>query len=166
MPEKKKHLPIWPFCVALAVILLLSVLGPVCRYFYTKAFVARSDIQTAELFAYDIETMGLAGSEKPIFFFGSAGTRTNASCLDLSTEAYDIYSVFNVGNVLDLDTLKASQFIIDYLNELGYDYTAPTTADWKTYEKEITEHMPLQKCFPWYDGILETEHCILVQLSQ
>ena len=165
MPEKKKHLPIWPLCLVLAIILLFAALNPLCRYFYTKDFVARSDQQMAELFAHDMETMGLSDSEKPIFFFGSAGTRTNASCLDLSTGKYEIHSVFDVGNALKLDTLEASQYIVSYLNKLGYEYTAPTSEDWAKYEKETTELLPLGNCFPWYDGILETEHCIIVQLS-
>ena len=165
MPTQKNHLPIWPICLVLAVILQLSALNPVCRYFYTKDFVTRSDIQTAELFADDIETKGLTGSLKPIFFFGSAGTRTNASCLDLSTGKYDIFSVFDAGNILELDTLETSQYIIDYLNGLGYDYTSPTKEDWDNYKSEMAEFMPLEKTFPWYAGILETEHCIIVQLS-
>ncbi len=165
MPEKKKHLPLWPLCLILAIILLLSTLNPLCRYFYTKNFVTRSDIQTAEFFAHDLDTKGLTASDKPIFFFGSSGTRTNASCLDLSTGKYDIFSVFDVGNVLDMDTLEASRYIVTYLNSLGYEYIAPTVEDWKKYEKEMTEQMPLGNCFPWYDGILETEHCIIVQLS-
>lgn len=165
MPEKKKRLPIWPICIVTIFILILSALSPMCRYLYTKDFVKRGDVQLAELFANDIETKGLTGSEKPIFFFGSAGTRTNASCLDLSTGEYDIYSVFDVGNALGLDTVEASQYIIDYLNGLGYDYTAPTAEDWAAYKDEMAEHVPLWKLFPWYDGILETEHCVIVQLS-
>ena len=165
MPEKKKHLPIWPLCLVLAIILLMTVLNPLCRYFYTKDFVARSDKQMAEFFVGDMETNNLSDSHKPIFFFGSAGTRTNASCLDLSTGKYEIFSIFDVGNALELDTLEASQYIVAYLNELGYEFTAPTTEDWKKYEKEMTELLPLGNCFPWYDGILETEHCIIVQLS-
>ena len=165
MPEKKKRLPVWPICLVLAVILILAALNPVCRYFYTKDFVNRGDKQLAELFANDIETKGLTGSEKPIFFYGSAGTRTNASCLDLSAGKYDIYSVFDVRHVLELDTVEASRYSIDYLTGLGSDYTAPTAEDWEKYESEMAEHVPLWKCFPWYDGILETEHCIIVQLS-
>ena len=165
MSEKKKRLPIWPICLVLAVILILAALNPVCRYFYTKDFVKRSDIQLAEFFAHDIETKELTGSIKPIFFFGSAGTATNASCLDLSTGKYNIFSVFDAGNALGLDTLEASQYIIEYLNGLGYDYTAPTAEDWEKYESEMAEHVPLWKAFPWYDGIIETEHCIIVQLS-
>lgn len=165
MSEKKKHLPIWPICLILAVVLVLFVLNPVCRYLYTKDFVKRSDLQLAELFAHDIETKELTDSPKPIFFFGSAGTTTNASCLDLSTGKYNIFSVFDAGNALDLDTVKASQHIIEYLNGLGYNYTAPTADDWEKYENEMAEHVPLWKAFPWYDGIIETEHCIIVQLS-
>ena len=97
MPEKKKHLPLWPLCLILVIVLLLVTLNPLCRYFYTKDFVARSDMQTAEFFAHDMDTKGLTSSDKPIFFFGSAGTRTNASCLDLSTGNYAICSVFDVG---------------------------------------------------------------------
>ena len=165
MTEKKKHLPVWPLCLVLAVILILSELNPICRYVYTKDFVKRSDEQLAELFANDIETKDLTGSEKPVFFYGSAGTRTNASCLDLSTGQYDIFSVFDAADALELDTVEASQYIVNYLNGLGYDYTAPTAKDWELYEKEMAEFVPLWKLFPWYDGIYETEHCIIVQLS-
>ena len=165
MPEKKKHLPLWPLCLILVIVLLLVTLNPLCRYFYTKDFVARSDMQTAEFFAHDMDTKGLTSSDKPIFFFGSAGTRTNASCLDLSTGKYEIFSVFDVGNAQNMSTLEASEYIVAYLNHLGYDYTTPTSEDWEKYEKEMTEQMPLGNCFPWFDGILETEHCIIVQLS-
>lgn len=165
MSKEKKHLPLWPLCLIPAVILIICALGPICRYVYTKDFVKRSDVQLAELFAHDMETLGLADTEKPIFFYGSAGTRTNASCLDLSTGKYDIYSVFDAGNALELDTVEASQYIIAYLNGLGYEYVAPTAEDWAAYKDEMAEHVPLWKCFPWYDGILETEHCVIVQLS-
>ena len=165
MSEKKKHLPLWPLCFVLVAILILMLLNPACRYLYTKNFVKSSDMQTAEFFANDMKTKGLLDSDKPIFFFGSAGTRTNASCLDLSTGNYKIYSIFDVGNTLQMNTLEASQYIIAYLNDLGYEYTVPTSADWSSYETEMAGYLPLENCFPWYNGILETEHCIIVQLS-
>ena len=165
MPEKKKQFPLWPLCIVLIAILLLALLNPACRYVYTRNFVKSSDLQTAEFFTNDMETQGLLTSDKPIFFFGSAGTHTNASCLDLSTGNYNIYSVFDVGNALGMNTLESSQYIIAYLNNLGYDYTAPTSSDWSKYEKELKECLPLENSFPWYNGILETEHCIIVQLS-
>ena len=166
MSANQKKLPLWPIFLIVIIILIFAVLNPVCRYFYTKDFVKRGDEQLAELFANDIQTKELTNSEKPIFFFGSSKTRTNASCLDLSTGNYDIYSVFDVADTLSLDTLETSQYIITYLNSLGYDYTAPTQKDWDLYyESEMKEHIPLWKTFPWYDGILETEHCIIVQLS-
>ena len=165
MPKKKKHLPLWPLCVVLIAILILTLLNPACRYLYTKNFVKSSDLQMAEFFTSDLETQGLMNSDKPIFFFGSAGTRTNASCLDLSTGNYNIYSVFDAADALGMNTLEASQHILAYLNDLGYAYTVPTAADWSKYENEMKEYLPLENCFPWYNSILETEHCIIVQLS-
>ena len=137
-----------------------------CRYFYTKDFVKRGDVQLAELLYDNFETAGLADSDKPVFFIGSSETRTNASCLDLSAGKYSIFSVFAAGETLELDTVEASRYIVEYLNGLGYDYTAPTAEDWTMYEAELAEHIPLWKAFPWYDSVLETEHCIIVQLTQ
>lgn len=163
---KQKRLPLWPALVILSVILILFILNPVCRYFYTKDFVAKSDAQLAEMLANNLETAGITNLEKPIFFIGSGTTRTNGSCLDLSTGNYTIYSAFAVGDALDLDTLESSQYMVAHLNKLGYHYTAPTTKDWTTYEAEINAILPLEKAFPWYNSVAETEHCIVVQLSR
>ena len=59
MHEKKNHLPKWPVTVVVIIILLLSMLNPACRYFYTRDFVARSDEQLAEMLAHDFETAGI-----------------------------------------------------------------------------------------------------------
>ena len=165
MSETKKHLPVWPIFIVLLVIIILFVLNPLCRYFYTKDFVERGDEQLAEMLAHDFETAGITDFEKPIFFIGSSTTRTNGSCLDLSTGKYDIYSVFAVADALSLDTVETSQYIVEYLNSLGYHYTAPTAEDQTAYEAELSEHIPLWKARPWYDSIKETEHCIIVQLT-
>lgn len=165
MSETKKHLPIWPVFVVLAVIFLLYLLNPVCRYLYTKDFVARSDAQMAELFADNLETAGITALDKPMFFIGFSETRTNASCLDLSEGKYNIFSIFAAADALDLDTVKASQYIVEHLNDMGYSYTAPTAEDWANYEAEMSEHIPLWKAFPWYDSVMDTEHCIIVQLT-
>ena len=166
MQENKKRLPLWPVFVILIVILILFILSPVCRYFYTKDFMARSDEQLAEMLAHDLETAGITDLGKPVFFIGSGTTRTNGSCLDLSTGKYNIYSVFAVRDALDLDTLESSQYIVAYLNKLGYHYTAPTTEDWTAHETELNAILPLEKAFPWYNSVAETEHCIVVQLSR
>lgn len=163
---KQKRLPLWPALVILSVILILFILNPVCRYFYTKDFVAKSDAQLAEMLANDLETAGITNLEKPIFFIGSGTTRINGSCLDLSTGKYDIYSIFAVGDALDLDAVESSQYIVTHLNKLGYDYTAPTDEDRTAYEAEINAVLPLEKAFPWYRSMAETEHCIVVQLSR
>lgn len=165
MSKKEKKLPIWPVLVLASVILSAVLLAPFCRYLYTKDFVKRGDIQLAQMLAHDFETADISSFEKPIFFIGAGITRTNASCLDLSTGAYDIFSVFAVSDALDLDTVAASQYIIDYLNGLGYSYTAPTEEDWNMYEEELSALLPLWKSFPWYSSMAETEHCIIVQLS-
>lgn len=165
MSETKKRLPVWPVFVVLIVIIILFVLNPVCRYVYTKDFVTRGDEQLAELFADNLEAAGVTSLDKPMFFIGSGETRTNASCLDLSTGKYNIFSIFAVADALELDTVEASQYIVKHLNDMGYQYTAPTAEDWANYEAEMSEHIPLWKAFPWYESILETEHCIIVQLT-
>lgn len=165
MSKNTKKLPVWPLLLVIALILGAYLLNPLCRYLYTKDFVRRGDIQLAEMLAHDFETADISSFEKPIFFIGTGTTRTNASCLDLSTGEYDIFSVFAAGDVLDLDTVAASQYIVSYLNELGYSYTAPTADDWQAYQDEISATLPLWKSFPWYSSMAETEHCILVQLS-
>ena len=165
MSETKKRLPIWPILVVLLVIIILFVLNPICRYIYTKDFVTRSDEQLAELFADNLEIAGITSLDKPMFFIGSSETRTNASCLDLSSGKYNIFSIFNVADALKLDTVNSSQYIVNHLNDMGYHYTAPTEADRAKYEAEIAEHIPLWKAFPWYESIKETEHCIIVQLT-
>jgi len=163
--DKQKSLPLWPAIIILILILIFALLNPVCRYLYTKDFVARGDIQLAEILADELDEAGITAFHKPILFFGSAQTRTNGSCLDLSDGKYNIHSVFDAGNVLGLDTLESSQYIIAYLNSLGYNYTAPTEADMKACQAEIDALIPLPQSFPWFDSILETEHCIFVQLS-
>ena len=164
MVETKKRLPVWPVFVVLILIIILFFLKPVCRYLYTKNFVARGDEQLAELFADNLESAGITSLDKPMFFVGANETRTNASCLDLSDGKYNIYSVFAVADALDLDIVEASQHIVAKLNDMGYPYTAPTIDDWIKYKEEIKEHIPLWKAFPWYDSVKETEHCIIVQL--
>ncbi len=165
MPQNKKRLPLWPALTVLIIIIVLFALNPVCRYFYTKDFVARGDVQLAEMLADELETAGITNLQKPMFFFGSSTTRTNASCLDLSTGKYRIHSVFAAADALHLDTVESSQYIVSYLNDLGYGYTAPTEEDMNAYQAEIDASIPLEKSFPWYDCVLETEHCIFVQLS-
>lgn len=165
MSETKNRLPIWPILVVLIVILILLVLNPVCRYLYTKDFVVRGDEQLAELLADNFEVAGITALDKPIFFIGSNETRTNASCLDLSDGKYNIFSIFDVADALELDTVESSQYIVAHLNDMGYHYTAPTEQDWIQYESEISEHIPLWKAFPWYESVKETEHCIIVQLT-
>lgn len=165
MSNTNKKLPLWPILLVVALIAGAYILNPLCRYIYTKDFVKRTDVQLAEMLAHDFETEGISSFEKPIFFIGTSITRTNASCLDLSSGKYDIFSVFAAGDILELDTVSASQYIIAYLNTLGYSYTAPTLEDWSTYQDEISEALPLWKAFPWYSSVTETEHCILVQLS-
>lgn len=165
MREKKNHLPKWPVIVVVIIILLLFMLNPACRYFYTRDFVARSDEQLAEMLAHDFEAAGITNFEKPIYFIGSGTTRTNASCLDLSDGKYDLYSVFAVSDALDLSILESSRHIVAYLNDLGYAYAAPTSEHFAAYEAEINAALPLNKTFPWYESIAETEHCIIVQLS-
>ena len=78
---------------------------------------------------------------------------------------YNIYSIFAVADALELDTVEASQYIVEHLNAMGYSYTAPTAEDWEKYRTEMSEHIPLWKAFPWYDSVKETEHCIIVQLT-
>lgn len=165
MSQTKKRLPLWPVIIVVIIIFILFILRPLCRYFYTKDFVARTDVQLAELFAENLSDAGVTSLDKPIFFVGSNGTRTNGSCLDLSTGQYDIFSVFDVADARSLNTLEASQYIVNYLNSLGYDYTVPTDAHWTLCEEEITANIPLWKAFPWYESILETENCIIVQLT-
>ena len=165
MSQNKKRLPLWPAIIMIIIILVLFILNPLCRYFYTKDFVARGDKQLAEMLAENMEDAQVTTPEKPIFFIGSNGTRTNGSCLDLSTGKYDIYSVFDVADARSLGTLEASQYIVDYLNDAGYHYTAPTAEDWALCEAEIEANTPLWKAFPWYESILETENCIIVQLT-
>lgn len=165
MSETKKRLPVWPVFVVLFLVIMLFILNPVCRYIYTKDFVARGDEQLAELFADNLEAAGVNALDKPMFFIGASETRTNGSCLDLSGGKYNIYSIFAVADALELDTVEASQYIVKHLNDMGYAYTAPTSEDWNKYEAEMSEHIPLWKAFPWYDSVKETEHCIIVQLT-
>lgn len=166
MSETKKKLPLWPVFIPLAVIVLLVFISPLCRYLYTRQFVANRDIQLAAMLYDSLSDMGITSFEKPMFFIGCGETVTNGSCLDLSTGKYDIYSVFAVEEALSLDTVESSRHIVSYLNHLGYPYTAPTADDWTAYEPELSEHIPLWKAFPWYESIMETEHCIIVQLEQ
>ena len=165
MSETKKRLPIWPIFVVIIIIIVLFILNPLCRYVYTKDFVARGDEQLADLLADNFETAGVTSLDKPVFFIGSGETRTNASCLDLSSGKYDIFSIFAVADALETDTVESSRYIVEHLNEMGYNYTAPTEEDWIKYEAEMSEHIPLWKSFPWYESIMETEHCIIVQLT-
>lgn len=165
MKPNEKHLPLWPIPVLIIIIILLAMLNPLCRYFYTKDFVARSDIQTAHMLADQLQDAGITDISKPIYFIGSGTTRTNASCLDLSNGKYDIFSVFAAADALNLSPLESSRYIVTYLNDLGYGYTLPDTKHFAAYESEITAVLPLPKSFPWYDSVLETEHCIIVQLS-
>lgn len=165
MSNNNKRLPLWPLIIILLLILLFFVLNPVCRYFYTKDFIKRYDMQMAEIFEDNLAAAGITALEKPMFFIGSAETHTNGSCLDLSDGAYDIFSVFSVAEVKQLDTLESSQYIVSRLKDMGYAYTAPTAEDWALCEAEIAEHTPLWKAFPWYDSVIETEHCIIVQLT-
>lgn len=165
MSETKKTLPLWPIWAVLIVIILLCVLNPLCRYVYTKNFVSRGDEQLAELFADNLEAAGVTSLDKPMFFIGSSETRTNASCLDLSNGKYHIFSIFAAADALELDTVESSRYIVEHLNSMGYQYTAPTAEDWTKYEAEMSEHIPLWKAFPWYESIKETEHCIIVQLT-
>ena len=165
MSETKKRLPVWPVFVVLILVIMLLLLNPVCRYVYTKDFVAHGDEQLAELFVDNLEAAGVTALDKPMFFIGASKTRTNASCLDLSGGKYNIYSIFAVADALELDTVEASQYIVEHLNAMGYSYTAPTADDWEKYQAEMSEHIPLWKAFPWYDSVKETEHCIIVQLT-
>ena len=165
MLQNKKRLPLWPAIMVLIILIILYILNPVCRYLYTKDFITRSDKQLAEMLANEIESADITNLDKPIFFFGSAPTRTNGSCLDLSSGKYDLYSVFSVRDTLALDTVEASRYIVAYLNDIGYHYTAPTEEDMTNFQEEIDANIPLAKTFPWYDSVLETEHCIFVQLS-
>lgn len=165
MSENTKRLPLWPIYVVIIFIVILSILSPVCRYVYTKQFVSRYDEQSAEFLADNLETAGITDLDKPMFFIGASPTYTNASCLDLSTGKYNIFSIFAAADVLDLDTTEASQYIVAALNDMGYTYTAPTIEDWAECSTEISENAPLWKSHPWYDSVLETEHCIIVQLT-
>lgn len=165
MNPKEKHLPLWPIPALIIIIILLSMLNPLCRYFYTKDFVARSDMQMAQMLADELRDAGITDINKPIYFIGSGTTRTNASCLDLSNDKYDIFSVFAAADALNLSTLESSRYIVAYLNDLGYAYTSPDSEHFAAYESEINAVLPLPKSFPWYDSVLETEHCIIVQLS-
>ncbi len=165
MTTAQKRLPLWPALILIIVILIIFILNPLCRYLYTKDFVARTDVQLAELFAGDVEKAGITDLTKPIFFFGSSTTRTNGVCLDLSSGKYNIFSAFAVKDALKLDTLESSQYIVNYLNDQGYAYTAPTKEDWTACQAAVEAHIPLPKSFPWYDSIIETEAYIFVQLS-
>ncbi len=166
MSNNTKKLPLWPIFVLVAVIALLFVLNPLCRYVYTKHFVENRDMQLAEILAGNLEELGLDASEKPLFFLHSAETVTNGSCLDLSSGKYNIFSIFSVAEVKDYEVLESSQYIVTHLNEFGYDYKIPTKEDYALYQQEVSEDASLWKSFPWYDGILETQNCILVELAQ
>ena len=166
MSFKNKKLPLWPIIAIVIAIVLLYALNPVCRYFYTKDFVAKRDAQMAKLLAGNLEELNLDATEKPLYFLHGAATVTNGSCLDLSSGKYNIYSIFSVADVKDYDVLEASQYIVLELNEMGYDYKVPTEEDYVIYQQEVEPDASLWKSFPWYDGILETEHCILVELKQ
>lgn len=166
MSNTTKKLPLWPIFVLVAVIALLSILNPLCRYVYTKHFVVNRDNQLAELLAGNLEELGLDASHKPLFFLHSAETVTNGSCLDLSSGKYDIYSIFSVADVKDYEVYEASRYIVSHLNEMGYDYKVPTDEDYALYQKEVDADASLWKAFPWYDGIMETPNCIIVELEQ
>ncbi len=166
MSNNTKKRPLWPVFILVTVIVLLFVLNPLCRYFYTKQFVANRDAQLAEILAGNLEELNLNASEKPLFFLHSAETVTNGSCFDLSGGKYDIFSIFSVADIKGYDVLESSQYIVSHLNELGYHYKVPTEADYALYQSEVTEGTYLWKSFPWYDGILETQNCILVELAQ
>ena len=165
MKPNEKHLPLWPILVIMITIVLLAILNPLCRYFYTKDFVARSDIQTAQILSNQLQDAEITDISKPIYFIGSGTTRTNGSCLDLDNGKYEIFSVFAAADALNLSTLESSRYIVTYLNDLGYEYTIPDAKHFAAYESEITAVLPLSKNFPWYNSVLETEHCIIVQLS-
>lgn len=166
MSLKNKKLPFFALLALVAVLVLIYVVAPFCRYLYTKDFVAHRDERLAELLAGNLEELGLDASTKPLFFLHSAETVTNGSCLDLSTGKYDIYSIFSVASVKDYDVYEASRYIVTKLNEIGYEYKVPADEDYALYQKEVDADASLWKAFPWYDGILETEHCILVELQQ
>lgn len=166
MPKKTKNsLPLWPAAIVLIIILIFALLNPLCRYFYTKNFIARSDVQLAELLAAELAENQITDFSKPIFFFGSAKTRTNGACLDLSTGRYNLYSAFDAADTLGLDTLESSRYIVDYLESIGYQYTAPTAENLAICQAEIDANIPLAQSFPWFNSIMETEHGIFVQLS-
>ena len=166
MSLKNKKLPLFAILALVAVLVLLYVVAPFCRYLYTKDFVAHRDERLAELLAGNLEELGLDASAKPLFFLHSAETVTNGSCVDLSTGKYDIYSVFSVADVKDYDVYEASRYIVTKLNEMGYEYKVPTDADFALYQKEVDADASLWKAFPWYDGIMECPNCIIVELKQ
>lgn len=166
MSLKNKKLPLLALAALMVVIILLYVVAPFCRYLYTKDFVAKRDAQLAELLAGNLEDLGIDASTKPLFFLHSAKTVTNGSCLDLSTGKYDIYSIFSIADVKDYDVYEASQYIVEALNEMGYDYKVPTDEDYALYQKEVDADASLWKAFPWYDGIMECNSCIIVELQQ
>ena len=72
----------------------------------------------------------------------------------------------NVSNVLAKKHKHNFEEYLEVLNEMGYNYKIPTEEDYVIYQKEVDADASLWKSFPWYDGILETEHCILVELKQ
>ena len=166
MLNKTKKLPFWPIIALVAVIVFLYALGPVCRYLYTKDFVAKRDAQFAELLDRNLEDLGLDASTKPLFFLHSAETVTNGSCLDLSSGKYDIYSIFSVADVKGYEVLEASKYIVMELNEFGYDYKVPTDEDYALFEKDVPKDASLWKAFPWYESIKEYPNCIIVELEQ
>ena len=166
MSLKNKKLPLFAVLALAVVLLLLYVVAPFCRYLYTKDFVAGRDERLAEILAGNLEELGLDASAKPLFFLHSAEMVTNGSCLDLSTGKYDIYSIFSVADVKDYDVYEASRYIVEELIEMGYDYKVPTDEDYTLYQKEVDADASLWKAFPWYDGIMECQSCIIVELEQ
>lgn len=167
MQQNNKKPSMVPLIITVSAILILYALQFPCRYLYTRYFVARYDKQLAELIAADLATDEITDFNKPIFFIGSKETVTNGACLDLSEKNYGIYSQYAVASAKNLNVVEASQSIVSYLNKLGYAYTAPTQADYDAYfDTEIQPNLPLLRCVPWYESMLETEHCIIIQLSK
>ncbi|MFI3238369.1 MAG: hypothetical protein R3Y47_10160 [Lachnospiraceae bacterium] len=164
--DSKQKMPKWPIYVLVLVILFFCIANPICRFLYTMDFIDRSDQQLALLLAGDLEELDLQDSKKAFVFLGSLEEQTNASCIDLTTDDKFIYSIFDSKDTKDLSALEASIKITDYLNTQGFNITPITSDLYNTYEQEILDALPIPKSFPWYDAIVETEHFILVQLSE
>ncbi len=161
----EKHLPKWPLAVLLIIPLLLFVVAPICRSLYTMAFIHRQDKQLATLLKGDLEELGFFESDKEFVFIGSLEEMTNASCIDLSNDDSFIYSIFDCRDTKDLTTVEASIEISNYLNQFDFQISPVSLTSFEQYEEEITDILPIEKTFPWYNAIVETEHFIVIQLS-